>query len=363
LAQGTATARRLRIVGTISEQRAVRVTGGQRVRLEPAIDYAPRRPPIYGRTDRWPVLEARIPPRLPPTRVLELPGARVWGDTGWVMVRGRAITSLTWWESMTYANPRLDKLYCTEVRRVPGTLLTLATMRGAFNYSHFLLDGLGRLAVTDLAGIGMDDVDWVLVPGLDTEGARRMLDALGVPPHKRLVPTRRVAIAPDVVIAPSLPGTTRVYRPLLPRFMRTHVPPSDRTLSRIYVTRPLNSRRPLANAVAVEKLITEHGFTTVDPMQENLAALLRRADVVIGEHGAALADLTCCRPGAHVIELVPSDHMQPYYFSVALAAGLSYAAVVCNSLDDRHIDEWGPSPHPVEVPLPALRKALAALPR
>jgi hypothetical protein len=352
----------VRIAGTITEQRAVRVTGGRRVRIEAPVDYAPPRPRIYGRTERWPVLEARIPRRLPATRVLELPGAQVWGQTGWVMVRRRAITSLSWWESMQFDNPRISEISVRKARRVPGTLLTLATLRGVQNYSHFLLDGLGRLAITDHAGISFDDVDWVLVPGLGTNGAGRMLDALGVPAAKRIFPQRQVAIEPDVVIAPSLPGTTRVYRPVLPRYLRGRVRPSERVVKRIYVTRPADGRRALTNGAAVEKLLAEHGFTPIDPMRENLAALLRNADAVVGAHGAALADLTCCRPGTHVIELLPSDHMQPYYFSIALAAGLEYAAVVCRSAEDRAVHEWEPSSYSVEVPLAALGRALAALP-
>jgi Glycosyltransferase 61 len=347
---------------TITEADAVRAVDGRLLHAEDAVDYAPPRPPVYGLVDRWPVLEGRLPPRLPRTRVLELPGARVVSRIGWVVVDDRAVTSLSWWESMDREAP-LGRIRSSRERRLEGTLLNLATMSGYWNYGHFLMDGLGRVAVAELAGVRLDDVDWVLVPGFTTPATRRMLAAAGIPPRKRIVPRRGLAVVPDVVLAPSMPGTTKVYRPSLPRYLRSLVPPGEVTVPRLYVTRPPDSRRPLLNRAAVDRLLAQHGFTAVDATEVDLAALMTRAQVVVGEHGAALADLAFCRPGTAVIELIPSDHMQPYYFSLARAAGLDYSAVVCRSSAHRPIDEPGASPHSVEVPLDALAEALAALPR
>ncbi|MDT4921605.1 MAG: hypothetical protein QOI15_2507 [Pseudonocardiales bacterium] len=351
----------MRAAGTITEQDALQILGGSRRPAEHAVDYAPPRPPIYGESERWAALEAMTPACLPATRVLELPGAQVQGARGWVVVDDRAITSLSWWESHAL-EPNLAGDECTRERRLDGTLLNLATMMGKKNYGHFLLDGLGRLAVTELAGIRVEEVDWVLVPGFDTAATRRMLDAAEIPPEKRIVPRRALAVTPDVVLAPSMPGTTRVYRPSLPRYLRTLSQPAARAPRRLYITRPDDARRPLTNRPELARLAMSHGFTPIDPMGSDLAALMGSADVVLGEHGAALADLAFCRPGTRVIELIPSDHMHPYYFSLAMAADLDYAAVVCRSAEVRPPDRPGPSPHSVEVPLDALSDALAALP-
>jgi hypothetical protein len=349
---------RVRIAETITEADAVRAAGGRLLPAEEAVDYAPPRPPVYGLSDRWPILEARLPARLPRTRVLELPGARVVGRIGWVTVDECAITSVTWWESMDRPAP-LARIRSARERRVEGTLLNLATMSGYWNYGHFLLDGLGRLAVAELAGLRLADVDWVLVPGYTTPVTRRLLAAAGIPRKKRIVPKRGLAVVPDVVLAPSMPGTSRVYRPSLPRYLRRLVQPGE-LVPRLYVTRPAESRRPLVNRPALDRLLISRGFTAVDATKVDLAALMTRAEVVVAEHGAALADLAFCRPGTTVIELIPSDHMQPYYFSLARAAELNYAAVVCRSAEHRPIDEAGASPHSVEVPIDAVQQALAA---
>jgi hypothetical protein len=352
----------MQVKGEITEHEAVRTLGGCLHPAEDEMDYAPPRPPVYGLTERWPALEAMLPARLPATRVLELPGARVLGKIGWVAVDDRVITSLSWWE-LGDRVPPIKGIVTKRERRLDGSLLNLASMDAHRNYAHFVMDALGRLSVAELAGIRVEDVDWVLLPRLDTAGTQRMLDAVGIPRRKRLIGRHQVVVTPDVVFAPSMPGTTRVYRSCLPQYLRTLIDPGPPTLRRLYVTRPDTGRRPLTNRADVDRLIIAQGFTPVDPMQVNLAKLMTTADVVIGEHGAALADLAFCRPGTKVIELIPSDHMDPYYFSLSMAADLDYAAVVCRSAELRPPNTPGPSPHSVEVPLDALAEALAALPR
>lgn len=351
----------MRATGTITEQDALSALSGRILPAEEAVRYAPARPPVYGDLDRWGVLEAVLPAQLPATRVLELPGARVVGPVGLVMVDERAVTSLSWWESLGHEVP-LARTRSSKERVVEGAMLNLATMCGLWNYGHFLMDGLGRMSVAELAGVRLEDVDWVLVPGLATPGARRMLAAAGIPWRKRIVPKRGLTIVPDIVLAPSMPGTTKLYRPSLVEYLRTLVKPGEVTVPRLYVTRPVEGRRRLVNRAALDDLLLGHGFTPVDAAEVDLAALMTRAEVVVAEHGAALADLAFCRPGTAVIELIPSDHMQPYYFSLARAAGLDYRAVVCRSTGHRPIGQPGASPFSVEVPIDAVAEALADLP-
>src|SRR5699024_9429852 len=153
----------------------------------------------------------------------------------------------------------------------------------------------------------------------------------GVPRHKRIMPKPGLTVVPDVVLAPSMPGTSRVYRPTLAHYLRTQVRPGRTSVPRVHVRQAPGGRQPTNNRAALDELLVSHGFTPVDAAQVDFAALMTRAEVVVAEHGAALADLAFCRPGTAVIELIPSDHMQPYYFSLARAAGLDYSAVVCRS--------------------------------
>jgi Glycosyltransferase 61 len=341
------------------EAHAAEVTGGGITQVEPSVDYSAARPPVYGRGDRWAILEGRLPAVLPATRVASLPGAFVVGTQGWVVTPDRhVVVSLSWYESVGRA-PSLASVRWEDEYILNGTVLNLATMNAAVNYGHFLLDGLGRLAVADGLAITPDTVDWVLLAAFPSPGAELMLQRVGLSPERTVRAVAGVAVTGDVVLTPSMPGTARVYRPVLPRFLRRAIPRSAGQ-RRIYVSRR-GGRRPLINADQVEAVAVEHGFEVVDPLTADMPATLAAASAVIGAHGAALADLAFCRPGTAVVELMPSDHMFPYYFSLALAGELRYSAVVGASTQERDPEEWGGSPYGFEVRPNDLHAALEAI--
>lgn len=58
------------------------------------------------------------------------------------------------------------------------------------------------------------------------------------------------------------------------------------------------------------------------------------ADVVVGPHGAGLANALFCTPGAQLLELLPSRDVAPGPFhSVASVAGMSYWVLYGNRRD------------------------------
>ena len=68
-------------------------------------------------------------------------------------------------------------------------------------------------------------------------------------------------------------------------------------------------------------------YGTVD----QVAALFSRASVVIGPHGAGLADVVFCRPGTVMVELYPAEMLQAdlpfaHYWSIAADLDLHYIA-------------------------------------
>jgi capsular polysaccharide biosynthesis protein len=336
------------------------VTGGWRRVVEDEVDYRPPRPRIHGDASRWDVLETRLPYVLPATRVVGLPGARVVGPHGWLVTPDdQVLVALTWYES--FGTPSISKITWAAERYLPGSVLNLGTINGAINYGHFLLDGLGRLGVADQIGISAADFDWIVVPGFVSEGAKTVLRRLGLPPERIVIGQDGLALTGDLIVTPSLPGTTRVYRPVVADYLRTFAPPAGAADgSRVMISRR-GGRRHLTNAEDVEGFAVSRGFRVVDPGEVDLAAELAGASVVMGTHGAALADLVFCRPGTHVVELIPSDHMFPYWFSLARAAGLDYSAVIGDSAAVRDPEVWGSSPYEFTVSLDALAEALDEL--
>ena len=346
-------------IGIVSEEEALKLVGGQRKVAEPKQTYDPPRPVIYGDPEVWSVLENRLPDFLPATRVVDLPACKVAGRFGWVIVDDRLVLSLSWFESVP-RRPKMNTITWSSEVHLDGTLLNLSTVSGATNYGHFLLDGLGRLAVAEQTGVKLRNVDWVLVPGFRSATADALQDRLGIPDRKIVRPEAYVAVKADRVLTPSLPGTSRTYRPVVADFLRRAVsPPKGPTGTKLFVTRR-GERRAIRNREAVEALAVTHGFQVVDPVDVDLPREMARASVVAGPHGAALADLVFCRPGTRVIELIPSDHMYGYWYSLSVAAGLDYRAVIAESATTRPPEQWGPSSSEVVVPIDLLDEALSS---
>ena len=98
------------------------------------------------------------------------------------------------------------------------------------------------------------------------------------------------------------------------------------TAERVYLRRDPGTRT-LANFEALRPILDAAGFVVAAPGSLSLAeqiTLMQGASYVIGEHGAALANIMFCRPGTTVIELFNPACPQPAHWSVATACGLRY---------------------------------------
>lgn len=83
--------------------------------------------------------------------------------------------------------------------------------------------------------------------------------------------------------------------------------------------------RPCGTAAA-------RGFVIINPSATSyLDDAFAQADVIVGVHGAALANLAFCRPDTRVLELLPSAHAYPYFFSLAVSGGLQYDCIIGSS--------------------------------
>jgi capsular polysaccharide biosynthesis protein len=101
--------------------------------------------------------------------------------------------------------------------------------------------------------------------------------------------------------------------------------------ARIYVARGAAPRRRVINEMAVEKLLTSHGFTLINPdamtMDEQIE-LFAGASIVVGPHGAGLTNAIFMAPGGVLVELTHTKRVVWTYHEVACAAKQAYACVV-----------------------------------
>jgi hypothetical protein len=176
------------------------------------------------------------------------------------------------------------------------------------NYGHFLFDGLPLVIIMaeQLRGLNAR-----LIGGPLGEWQQAILTTLGL--ADRYVPMqgprRFRRIVTSNLLWGHVPYPTRFAR-LAFDHIRLHlgVAPEPRN-KRIFVIRPDKpGRRYLTNRVEVQACLEALGFETVQPellkFQEQVR-VFASARVVVGESGAAMANIGFCDPGTRVLEIMP----------------------------------------------------------
>ena len=103
---------------------------------------------------------------------------------------------------------------------------------------------------------------------------------------------------------------------------------------RIYVSRS-KSRRPLANEQELETLLAGAGFTIIHleelPWMEQIS-FFQNARLIVGPHGAGLANLVFANPGSTVVELTVGYMFNRCFEWICTVAGHDYFPVEADSL-------------------------------
>lgn len=129
---------------------------------------------------------------------------------------------------------------------------------------------------------------------------------------------------------------------------------------RIYV--PRRGNRKVVNSTEIEAISQEFGFEVYNfETVDNEFEYFQTAELVVRPHGAGLTNIAVCRAGMGILELVPSDHIFPYYYTLAESAELDYSYIVGKSIEHRPPGSWGPSLADFHVDADDYRQALIVL--
>ena len=306
-------------------------------------------------------LRARVDPVFPEAGVLELERPLLEGINGRVFGGdGTLLPDHTWY------GRNVQEMECSAERplggRVPGVSLSLGSDFAHKNIGHFVLDSLTRLHLFAKAGIRPENMDHIFCPVPPTPLARRLFDRLELPASKCIWLDAATAASPDVLFVATMPGTRRNFPRWLPEFI-THTFPTTASspTRRLFLSRE-GYRRTAVNEDAVRRILLAAGFEVYDPAkQQDPFRDFAEAAMVVGAHGAALTHLAWCRPETRVLELMPSDHIQPYYYTLSEAAGLDYHCLVCRSERERRPGAFGPSPYNFHVDEDEFAAAVACI--
>lgn len=289
-----------------------------------------------GEPPRHPSFVGQLEDSIPRMAVAELPHARVMNPHRVVIDgRGAMIEELsTYWGTLGW---RQHPLYWHPFPEPPqeasGRLAVLAG-RGDHSYYHFLLDILPRLAALESPGVPRPG-RWYAPLGHGFQ--RQILELAGFLPNPDVIDADLVRhVRAEALLVPTFPDNHLRTPPWAVEYIR------DRLLDpglqivpgrRLYVTRGTErNNRVVRNEADLVAMLSDRGFTTINPGELPVADQIKafaEAELIVGPHGAALANLAFGSPGASVIEMFPPDYVQTCYWKLASCVpGLTYRYLV-----------------------------------
>lgn len=228
-----------------------------------------------------------------------------------------------------------------QARQLTGTAFNFLTP-GANNYYHWMHDALPRLELLRLAEFDFNQIDHWLVPAPLSSFHRETLNMLGVPLEKCIECSEGSLIKVDQLICAT--PIFAIGSPLwISSWLRrwavdslSSAPPSMKSRNRIFISRRNASSRRILNEPEVESLLNDWGFESVQleafTVREQMA-LFAAAEIIVAPHGAGLANLSFCKPGANVIELHTEAYFNALYMDLADASSLNHWAVVDTNVE------------------------------
>ncbi len=279
------------------------------------------------------VAGARVHRPKPGLAVLDIPGGVVMGERGHVGIDPTHIIAELGpgWLSDAEILRECEAAAVGPVVDLPGTTANLAAVASQ-NYSHWLLQGCTRLQLLELTAAAAS-CDRFLVSRDPPPFLLETLERCGVTTARILVATTSPTVYRcEHLLAPGMPrAVTETPRwaldGLRERFGDT---PSPNAPARVYIGRGSARRRKVLNENAVVELVATHGFEVVAMDGRTIAeqaALLSRAECIVGPHGAALTNFVFAPPGTTIIELANKNWPHPVFRHIAATMGFTYFAV------------------------------------
>lgn len=261
--------------------------------------------------------------------IASLPGGRVFGSGVVLSPDGCSLAR----DVSTDFGKRFDEhwlLAHTQIRppvQVPGTTAVIAITLGE-NYCHWLLEELPRLLMLakqeNVSLIAHDKASFI-------QDALKLGGWAG-----RVITARRYShFQCEHLLVPSLIGRSGCATPEVVRLVTEFTKPLRERgrgpSERIYITREKAERRRVSNEAALWSHLEACGFVKVCLEElswtEQINAFAH-AKVIVAPHGAGLANLVFCQPGARVIELFNRSYVNPCFWRLASVVGLDYRPLI-----------------------------------
>jgi capsular polysaccharide biosynthesis protein len=231
----------------------------------------------------------------------------------------------------TENHPIFSRFRLPKARTLSGKIAIAVTPEAPGNYYHWLIDLLPRVCLLRAADGGLASFQNLLINGSQAHYEEASLRALGVPPEKVLYVDSHDRFQIGEATIPSMDHFSKVIAPWkieTLRAMPDSLPRGQTAPSRrLYISRKHAVVRRIINEPELERILRDAGFITVELEScswSDQVAMFAAAEVVLAPHGAALANITFCQPGAVLAEVNTRAGYRDYYLHLAASAGIRY---------------------------------------
>lgn len=275
-----------------------------------------------------------------PALVALIPGGRLWSDR-WhrdgavVTPDNKTLADISFQagrkakNNLIFSQYPMPPLHC-----VKGNVAALTSMASSSNYFHWMFDVLPKVDLLQKNNL-FSKVDHFVISGeYDQRIQRETLSFLGIPKTKVIESETHPYIKADTLIATTFLFSTVNIPEWKCVFLRKaffgekDVKKGPR---RIYISRSDAKARRIINEKDVFTFLSNFGFEkhvlATKPVSEKVE-LFSSADIIIGAHGAALANIVFCGKGAKVIELFAPEFVFSLYRHICHHVDLEYYYLV-----------------------------------
>ncbi|MCS7292588.1 MAG: glycosyltransferase family 61 protein [Gloeomargarita sp. SKYBB_i_bin120] len=258
--------------------------------------------------------------------------------------------------------------YFPQPKQLHQTLGVIAGVKGGSNYYHFLVDVLPRLYLLKQSQF-WSEIQVCYVNRLSPRLRKLcpVLAAAGLTDKQVFWADQHSHVQAQAVVATSLtglPGMSYFKPRWVFEFLRaTYLPQAQlpaQPQPRIYISRSRAHFRRVINEPEVLEVLSRWGYQPVwleDLSFPEQVGLFQQARRIIAPHGAGLANLVWCSPGAKVLEFFSPTYQPECYWVMARQMGLDYGCLIGQAAMT-HSDH---RQHSIRIDSQALAQALAWL--
>ena len=259
--------------------------------------------------------------------VAEIPNGRAVGKEPFIITGDDTIIGNL---SMIFKPYYHDIFFAVKLPRcikLLGPVLVLAGAPGS-NFGHWLHQMLPRLELAFKSGWKIQDFEKVLINSTSNNFAIESLLAVGFSKNQLVETSSEMHFQSSNLVVPSIPEAGNPPEWISNFLRRTYGTLTPRPRRRIYTSRANARWRRILNEQELYPILTSFGFEIVFPEKLGFiegAKLFEDSEVVCGMHGANLANICFCKPGARLIEIYHPQQPEIYYWITATGARLNYS--------------------------------------